>query len=88
MNYCDICGKPATNSARDIQELEPIEGKDGRLWANWQGIGEWKFGCDEHPAHSTISGPTARTALSMMTWHKPFVVAETGQDYPLPRLVE
>ena len=85
---CDVCGQPATNEARDILEIEPVKDSEGRLWACWEGVGEWHYGCEAHPAESTISGPTAPRALSGMAWHKPFVVAETGQDYPLPKLGE
>lgn len=45
---CDVCGKPATNSARDV--LEKPDYSTGTM--TYQPIGGPKYGCDEHPATS------------------------------------
>ena len=50
---CDVCGEAATTIARDFQEMEPVMGDDG-MWAMWQPVGEWRFGCDEHPVRGEM----------------------------------
>ena len=80
---CDICGEPATHGARDLRETEPIEDKDGRLWANWESDSPWRWRCDEHPTTTKLTGPSAHRVISMEAWHRPFVLAHSGRTYPL-----
>lgn len=80
---CDVCGAPATNSANDHREIEPIKGRDGRLWANWEIIGETKFGCDKHPAQSIIYGESAGKVISMEAMNRVYLEIATGIRLPL-----
>ena len=45
---CEICGKPSVGWGRDLQETEPVEGKDGQMWATWKPLGEPHWHCQEH----------------------------------------
>lgn len=73
---CDICGAGATNSARDIKEGSPVEGRDGTLWATWEPVGKVKYGCEKHPTHSVITGPSASLVVNAEKWHEPYVRVE------------
>jgi hypothetical protein len=45
---CNVCGKPATNAARDVMRHEvPSE-----MYVQFSPVGGVKYGCDEHPATS------------------------------------
>jgi len=48
---CDVCGEPATNSARDIKQV-PITAQS--LYIEFKPSGPVKYGCDEHPAKSCL----------------------------------
>lgn len=43
---CDVCGKPATNSAVDILHYPNY----ATGWMEAKPVGQRRFGCDEHPA--------------------------------------
>jgi hypothetical protein len=70
---CDICGAEATNSAWDIKEGDPVEGKGGKLWSTWERVGIRKCGCDEHPVYSVVTGPSAALVVNGEKWHEPYV---------------
>lgn len=47
--FCDVCGKPATNCARDVIEQQPRIGDNIRRYEP----GDMHYGCSEHPAKTT-----------------------------------
>ena len=44
---CDVCGAPATNASRDIQEV-PARGR----YKEFKHHGNVRIGCDKHPTKS------------------------------------
>lgn len=40
---CDVCGQPATNTARDTYKAEAP-------WSKVFAVSDWRYGCDIHPA--------------------------------------
>lgn len=45
---CDLCDKPATSMARDVQPSVSPES----MYVEFQIVGDVKRGCDEHPVSS------------------------------------
>jgi hypothetical protein len=41
---CDVCGAPATRATRDLKQVQSRS-----PWAEWEPVGEWRTGCDDHP---------------------------------------
>ncbi len=45
---CETCGQPAVCSIQDMQEIEPVKDRDGRLWMQWELVGLVRYFCAEH----------------------------------------
>lgn len=55
-HVCDTCGKPATQSARDVYGV-PGE----QPWQIELHPGPWRYGCNDHPVRSHIYDVNGRT---------------------------
>lgn len=54
LQVCDVCGKPATNWARDTIRHEP----PGATYVTHSPVDYVKRGCDDHPVESEVVGVT------------------------------
>ena len=79
MYLCSVCEREASSMARDMQEICPVVGKDGILWARWKAASPWRFGCELHqPIKTTFRLTDKQSAACLRQIKKNYKLTDDG----------